>query len=151
MIYDYFENIKVGDKIVSRARTVTETDVVTFMMFTGNWESIHSDAEHVKKTPYGQRLVQGTLVFALGPGLLPIGMPGGIIAFYGVDKIRFIKPVFIGDTIHVEREIIGKEEKRPDAGVVSCQMTFKNQRDEVVQVNIMKLLVAKRPVQQKEA
>ncbi len=145
MIYEYFEDIKIGDKLVSRGRTITQTDVVLFCMLTGNWEPIHCDAEYVKKTPYKQILVQASLLYAIAPALLPLPPEGPIIAFYGLDKLRSLKPVFEGDTIHVEREIVGKREKRADAGVVDIQMTVKNQRDEIVQVSLMKMLIAKRP------
>jgi 3-hydroxybutyryl-CoA dehydratase len=140
MLYDYFEDTEIGNKIVSRGRTITETDVVAFCMFTGNWEDLHADVEYCKKTRFGQRLVQGTLVFSLGPGLLPL-KPGLVVANYGIDKVRFIQPVFIGDTIHVEREITAKEDKGAMGGVVTFQMTFKNQREEVVQVAVQKLMV----------
>ena len=145
MIYDYFDEIKIGDKMVSRGRTITQTDVVLFCMFTANWEPFHCDVEYVKKTRFKQILVQSSLLYAIGPGLLPLPPEGPIIAFYGLDRMRCPNPVFEGDTIHVEREIIDKQERGPDSGVVSLQMTFKNQKDETVQVNIMKLLVAKRP------
>lgn len=144
MIWDYWDDIEVGKKVISRGRTVTETDVVTFGMITGNWISPHFDVEYAKTTPYGKRLVQGTLIFSWGPGLLPIGPPGLVVAFFGVDKIRFVKPVFIGDTIYVEHEIIGKEDRKDYAGLVSIRLTFKNQRNEVVQINEERLLVAKK-------
>ena len=144
MIYKYFEDVEVGEKIVSRGRTITQTDVTLFSMFTGNWEAIHSDMEYAKTTAFGQILVQGSLAFVIGPGLLPVPPEGPIMAFYGMDRMRLVKPIFAGDTLHVEREIIGKQDKRPDAGIVDVQMTFKNQHDETVQVNVMKLLVAKR-------
>jgi 3-hydroxybutyryl-CoA dehydratase len=140
MLYDLFEDTQIGNKVVSPGRTITETDVVMFMMFTGNWEALHADAEYSKKSKFGQRLVQGTLVFALGPGLLPL-KHDIVVANYGIDKVRFIKPVFIGDTIHVEREILSKEDKGEMGGVVTFQMTFKNQREEVVQVAVQKLMV----------
>ena len=145
MIYEYFEDVKIGDKIVSRGRTITQTDVVLFAMLTGNWEPIHSDAEYAKHTRYKDILVQAGLLYGIAPALLPLPPEGPIIAFYGLDKMRSLKPVFEGDTIHVEREIVGKEEKRPDAGIVNIQMTIKNQRDETVQVSLMKMLIAKKP------
>ncbi len=150
MIYEYFEDNKIGDKIISRGRTITQADVVIFCMVTGNWEPIHSDAEYVKHTVYKQIMVQAGLTYAIGPALLPMPPEGPIIAFYGLDRMRCLKPVFAGDTIHVEREIVAKQEKRADAGIVDLQMTFKNQRDETVQVNLMKMLVAKKPANPKE-
>ena len=145
MLYNYFDEIKIGDKVVSRGRTVTEADVVLFCMFTGNWLEIHSNAEFAKSTRWKKRIVQGTLVFSWIPGLLPVGTAGRIIAFYGVDKIRFIAPVWIGDTVHVEAEVVAKDEKDENSGVVTQSIAVKNQRGETVQVSIFRNLVAKKP------
>lgn len=146
MITKYFNELEIGEKIISRGRTLTETDVVLFCMFSGNWFQLHSDVEYVKKTKWGERLVQGTLVFAIAHGLLPTIEPGTVVAFYGVDKLRFLLPVRIGDTVHVERTVIGKEEKGKDAGVVTLEFKVKNQRDEVVQISHQKLLVSRKKI-----
>ncbi len=145
MIYSYFDEMKVGEKFVTRARTITETDVVFFCMFTGNWLELHSNVEYAKTTPFGQRIVQGSLVFALIAGLVPTGTAGRIVAFYGVDKIRFLKPVLIGDTIHVEGELMELQDKDEKSGVTTHQLSVKNQRGETVQVTTWKHLVSKKP------
>ncbi len=144
MIYNYFDETKVGDKVISRARTVTETDVTMFCMFTGNWLELHSNVEYAKSTRFGQRIVQGSLVYALIPGLVPVQPAGRTIAFYGVDRLRFLKPVFIGDTVHVEAEVIELQSKDERSGVITHNVSVKNQRDEVVQSSIWKHLVAKK-------
>ncbi len=145
MIWSYFDEMKVGEKFVTRGRTMTETDVVNFCMLTGNWLEVHSNVEYAKTTPFGQRLVQGSLSFAIIAGLVPTGTPGRIIAFYGVDRLRFIKPVFIGDTLHAETEIMDLQDKDEKSGVSTHQVTLKNQRGETVQASTWKHLVAKKP------
>ena len=144
MIYEYFDDIKVGEKKVSRSRTVTEADVVMFCMFTGNWLQIHSDAEFTKTTAFGERVVQGILVHTLIPGLFPIPDPGIIIFAYGVDRIRYLKPTRIGDTLHVESQVNRKEEKGPDRGVVDIEYHVINQKGETVQIATQRLLVARK-------
>jgi len=146
MIYDYFEDVKMGNKVVSGGRTITEADVVMFCMVTGNWESVHSDADfQAKHSPFGQRLASGTFMYSLTPGLLPRARAGVVVAGYGVESIKYTSPVFIGDTVHVEMEYVKKEDRGPKGGVVSCQATMKNQRDQVVQISVTKVLVAKKP------
>ena len=66
MIYKYFDELEIGDKTESeRGRTITETDVVFFCYLTGNWLELHSNAEYAKETQFGERLVQGSLTFAI--------------------------------------------------------------------------------------
>lgn len=146
MISKYFEDHHIGENARSlRARTITETDVVFFCYLTGNWFSIHSDVEFAKNTQFGQRIVQGALVFALAPGLQPTDA-NFVIANYGIDKLRFTSPVFIGDTIHSETEILDKQEKGPDRGVITFRQDMKNQRDQLVATMEWKLLVKRRPL-----
>lgn len=140
MITRSFEEIEVGEVTVGRGRTITETDVVNFCSFTGNWLEIHSNTEVAKRTEYGQRLVQGSLTFALIPGLVGWD-PRYIVAFYGVDQLRFRRPVFIGDTVHPELVVVEKTVKDERRGVIGLAVEVKNQRQEVVQSSIMRMLV----------
>lgn len=115
----------------SRGRTVTETDVVNFMMLTGNWVEIHSNVEFAKDTKFGQRIVQGSLVLAMSQGLFTTGR--AVAAFYGLDKLRFTTPVFIGDTIYVECVVLDKKDKNDTFGLATWEMRVTNQRGELVQ------------------
>jgi len=127
-----YNDVEIGFKTGrSRGRTATETDVVNFMMLTGNWIEIHSNVEFCKTTPFGQRLVQGSLVLAMSQGLFTMGR--AVAAFYGLDGVRFIKPVFIGDTIYLQCEVIRKRDKDERFGLVTWQMNVTNQRSELVQ------------------
>ncbi len=141
MIYKYFDELEIGDKTVSeRGRTITETDVVFFCYLTGNWLELHSNAEYAKETPFGERLVQGSLTFAIAAGLQMV-RPGLVIAFYGLDKMRFTAPVKIGDTLRAEAEVVDKEVKGDDRGVVTIKQVIKNQRDETTAMMLWKLLI----------
>lgn len=126
-----FDQLAVGQRSRSRGRTITETDVVNFCGLTGNWLEIHSDAEFSKASKFGQRVVQGGLVFVIGNALF--GYDAKVIAaFYGVDKLRFRAPTFIGDTIHSESEIINLRPKDDAYGVATAKLEVLNQRNEVV-------------------
>jgi len=134
----YFEDFKLGEKAVSPGRTVTETDIVMFAALSGDWSELHTNAEYMKNNIFGQRIAHGLLTLSIASGLaLRIGgrLPPDVIAFLGMDKVRFTNsPVFIGDTIRVELEVIEARpsKSRPEAGILKFKNTVKNQRDEEV-------------------
>lgn len=131
----YFEDYKLGEPRTTTGRTITETDVVIHAGHTGDFYPHHMDAEWTKTQPFGQRIAHGTLIFSVG-----VGMGGGEInpvAFsYGYDRLRFVKPVFIGDTIHLTTTIKDKKEdpKRPKYGFVYEQGEVFNQHEQIVLV-----------------
>ena len=132
----YFNQWQIGDTIAHEIRrTVTETDNLLFSVMTHNPQPLHIDAEAAKASEFGQILVNGTFTFALMVGL-SVGDTtlGTLVANLGYDKLVMPKPVFLGDTLRAETEVIAlKESKsRPDAGVVTFVHRCLNQRDEVV-------------------
>ncbi len=131
MIHQPYGELLLGQTARSRGRTMTETDVVNFCGLTGNWLSIHSDAEYSKKSLYGQRVVQGGLVFVVVNALMGFD-PEVVEAFYGVDKLRFLKPTFIGDTLHAQSEIIALRDRGERHGIATTRLTGHNQRGETV-------------------
>jgi acyl dehydratase len=143
----YFEDFQVGDKIVTRGRTITEADIVTFSAFSGDWHPLHTDVEYAKKGPFGERIAHGFLVLSVASGLLPLSEIA-IIAFYGIDKLRFVNPVKLLDTIHVEFEAVEKQERDERGGVITFRQTVKNQRGEEVAVGTMRSFIARRQPQQ---
>lgn len=145
MIGKPFGDLAIGDTRLSRGRTLTETDVVNFCMLTGNWLEIHANVEFAKHALYGQRLVQGTLVFAIVNALIPFE-PEVVEAFYGVDRLRFLKPSFIGDTVWARAEIIELREKDERFGVATSQLTGVNQRKETILSCEFRLLIRKTPL-----
>jgi acyl dehydratase len=130
---EYFEDYAVGAQRDTSARTITETDVVLHAGHTGDYFPHHVDAEFARKTPFGQRIAHGTMTFAIGIGLTAAQI--NPVAFtYGYDRLRYPKPVFIGDTIHTRITIKEKQPdaKRPDCGRVIEACEVLNQRGEVV-------------------
>ena len=128
----FFEEYQVGATRETLGRTITETDIVTHAGQTGDYFPHHMDAEWCKTQPFGQRIAHGTLVFSVA-----VGMTAGEVnpeAFsYGYDRLRFIKPIFIGDTIHVRVTIKEKREhKKPGLGLVVELFEVFNQRQETV-------------------
>ena len=139
----YFEDFKVGQKEVTRGRTVTEADVTMFAAMSGDWYPLHINEEVAKKSLFGGRIAHGFLVLSIASGFVtPYDV--ALIAFYGMDKVRFTGPTKLGDTIHLETEVIELKDKG-DLGVLSSQWHIKNQCNEDVAVLVTKVAVAKRP------
>jgi acyl dehydratase len=145
----YFEDFKVGDQIVSPARTITETDIVLFAALTGDWHAAHADAEWAKRSPYGERIAHGLLILAISGGLMfragERAVPRTTIALYGVEKARFVTATRIGDTLHVEAEVAQVGAVDSSRGLITFRHQVRNQRGEVVVTYTSKLLVSRRP------
>ena len=142
----YFEDYVVGAQRVTSGRTITEADVVIHAGHTGDYFPHHVDAEFARHTQFGQRIAHGTMTFAIGIGLTATQI--NPVAFtYGYDKVRFPKPVFIGDTLHTRITIKQKEvnPKRKGFGRVIEACEVLNQRDEVALYCEHILLVECRP------
>ena len=129
----YFEQYEVGAMRETFGRTITETDFVIHAGHTGDFFPHHMDAEWCKRQPFGQRIAHGTMIFAIGVGLTASAI--NPVAFsYGYDRLRFIKPVHIGDTIRTRVTIAEKQDdaKRATYGRVIERCEVINQRDETV-------------------
>ena len=130
----YWEEYEIGYTRTSTGRTITESDIVIHAGQTGDFYPHHMDAEFAKNTPFGQRVAHGTLVLSVGVGLLANEINDAAFS-YGYDRVRFIAPVFIGDTIVSKAEIVAKREhaKSPEKyGIVDEQVTVTKQSGEVV-------------------
>ncbi len=142
-VYKYFDELKVGDRQVTRGRTITEADLVNFAGLTGDYYSLHTDAEYAKTTLFGERIAHGLLVLSYAVGQMDLPTPI-VIAFYGIDQLRFIRPVKLGDTIHAELEVSALDSRDDHHGLSTVRVEIKNQRGEVVIAAIFKWLLAKR-------
>lgn len=129
-----FDAIEVGEKYESPGRTITEADIVLFAGVSGDYNVVHTDAELMKTSMFGERIAHGLLILAIQNGLLTRAMaPYATIAFNAL-RWKFKNPVKIGDTVRVRGEVVGKKDgETPDRGIVTVTRTVLNQRDEVVQ------------------
>jgi len=129
----YFDDYEICTERETVGRTITETDIVLHAGQTGDFYPHHMDAEWCKTQDFKQRIAHGTLIFSVG-----IGMTAGEVnpeAFsYGYDKLRFVRPVFIGDTIRVTVTVKEKRDfpKRPNSGLVVETVEVRNQAGDVV-------------------
>ncbi|MFL5804399.1 MAG: MaoC family dehydratase [Roseiflexaceae bacterium] len=131
----FFEDYAIGFSRRTLGRTITESDIVLHAGQTGDFYPHHMDAEWCKTQDFGQRVAHGTLIFSVA-----IGMTAGAInpraMSYGYDRLRFVRPVFIGDTITVSATIKEQRDhpKRADHGIVVEAIEVSNQRGEIVLV-----------------
>ncbi len=142
MITQPLERIRVGDRHTSRARTITETDLVSFAMFTGDWHPIHTDVTYAEADPrFHGRIAHGALVLSVALGLVEFD-PAAMKAFYGIDALRFVAPVRIGDTLHVETEVLDVRPRDAD-GVVTSRFVVVTQDGTEALVATLKCLVVR--------
>lgn len=130
----FFEEYEINSARTSTGRTITEADIVIHAGQTGDFYPHHMDAEWCKTQPFGARMAHGTLVLSVSVGMLA-GEINESAMSYGYDRVRFIAPVFIGDTITSRAEIIEKRDhaKKPhEFGMVEEQVTVTNQKGETV-------------------
>ncbi|NJC33781.1 acyl dehydratase [Sphingomonas jejuensis] len=132
----FFDQWQVGDRIAHDIRrTVTETDNLLISTLTHNPQPLHLDAEAAGASEFGRILVNGTFTFALMVGVTVADTTlGTLVANLGYDEVRMPSPVFIGDTLQAETEVVALKDSRsrPDAGIVTFRHVMRNQRDEVV-------------------
>ena len=145
----YFDEWQVGDTIAHAVtRTVTETDNLLMSTLTHNPQPLHLDAEAAKASEFGQILVNSCLTFSLVVGVSVADTTlGTLVANLGFDEVRLPRPVFIGDTLRFESEVVALRESksRPDAGIVTWEHRAINQRGETVCTMKRSALIGKTP------
>ena len=143
----YLDDLLVGTVWETRARTITETDVVTFATWSGDMHPLHTDEEYATQTQFGGRIFHGPGVLALAFGLeMSLGWKmGSAIAFLGIKEWNLLAPVRMGDTIRVREEVVEvrPSASKPDRGVVTTRVQVVNQRDEVCQEGLWVTLLSR--------
>lgn len=146
----YFEDLQVGDSLLTHRRTVSEADIVAFGGLSGDYFYMHFDEIAARESPFGKRIAHGYFVLAAAAGLFVSPAPGPVLANYGLDTLRFVKPVGIGDTIQARLTCKRKIDRRKtDAkgvgqGVVAWDVEVTNQLGELVASYDILTLVSKR-------
>ena len=142
----YYDEIEVGEEYESPGRTVTETDVVLFAGLSGDYNVLHTDAELMKSSIFGERIAHGLLGLAIQSGLFARSTRAyATLSFVGL-RWKFKAPIKIGDTIRLRARVLTKKEtSQGDRGVITLERTVLNQRDEVVQEGETDLMVERRP------
>lgn len=135
-----FDELEIGDTLITHRRTITEADIVNFGCISGDHFYAHFDEIAAKDSFFGKRVAHGYFIISAAAGMFVDPAPGPVLANYGLENLRFVEPVGIGDTIHVRLTAKQKiwKAKRPDdnraTGVVVWDVEVKNQKDETVAV-----------------
>ena len=144
----YFEEFSTGQRYATDRRTITETDHINFTTVFGFFEPLFMDRAYVaKETPYEKPIVPGALTFSAAEGLTVLSgiLHGTGLAFLGVE-LKVIRPVFIGETISVDIDVVEKRQtKKPDRGIVSFFQRVNNQDDEAVMEYTIRRMIRRRP------
>ncbi len=130
----YFEDFEIGDVYEHRpGRTITESDNTWFTLLTMNQHPLHFDAEYAAKSEFGKPLVNSCLTLSIVAGMSVSDVSQKAVANLGWDKIKLAAPVFIGDTLYAESEVLAKRasKSRPNQGIVTIRTTGKKQDDTV--------------------
>jgi acyl dehydratase len=143
----YFEEFELGQTIVTPERTISEEDVMNFARLTGDMNPLHTDPEFARETIFGRQVAHGLLVLSVALGLADqTGLLRGTVLAFANLEWKFSKPVFFGDTLHMQAEVIEKREMaRLGGGYVTLEVKVLNQDDTVVQKGTWRALIASRP------
>jgi oxepin-CoA hydrolase / 3-oxo-5,6-dehydrosuberyl-CoA semialdehyde dehydrogenase len=146
----HFEDLQIGDSLLTHRRTVSEADIVAFGGISGDFFYMHFDEIAAKETQFGKRIAHGYFVLSAAAGLFVSPAPGPVLANYGLDTLRFVKPVGIGDTIRARltcKRKIDRNKVDPKGvgqGVVAWDVEVSNQDGELVASYDILTLVAKK-------
>jgi len=146
----YFDELHENEIIITPGRTITETDVVLFASLTGDYNQIHTNAEAMKDSQFGERLAHGLLALSISHGLMfQTGiLIGSAIAFVGIDDLTFLAPVKFNDTVHGKISVtkLVPSRSKPDRGIAYFTYELINQNEIVVQRCVKKIMMKKKPV-----
>lgn len=142
----YFEELRIGETLTTQHRTITEADVVNFAGVSGDFFYAHINDIAAKDSIFGKRVAHGYFLLSAAAGLFVSPAPGPVLANYGINNLRFIKPVFIGDSIYVKlicKQKTRKEKKEDEVryGIVEWHVEIINQNDETVAIYSILTLV----------
>jgi oxepin-CoA hydrolase/3-oxo-5,6-dehydrosuberyl-CoA semialdehyde dehydrogenase len=145
----WYDDLAIGDSLLTHRRTVSEADIVAFGGISGDYFYMHFDEIAAKESPFGKRIAHGYFVLSAAAGLFVSPSPGPVLANYGLDTLRFVKPVGIGDTIRARLTCKRKTDKpprkgQPPQGVVAWDVQVTNQDGELVASYDILTLVLKR-------
>ncbi len=142
----FYEEFEVGQKMISRGRTITESDIVQFGALTGDFNPMHFDADYMQGHMLGQRVAHGmlTVSYAVGQAYQLGFMEQTVLSFRAIE-MKFSAPVYIGDTVHVELTVKEKKDaRRLGGGLVTLDVRIVNQKGEAVQKGEWLVLIAAR-------
>ena len=144
----YFDDFELGDRFTTASRTIVQEDIDVYSKLSGDNHPMHTDAAVAAREIFGALSAQGCLTLSVATGL-EYSLIGpdirGILAFSGLDRVRFLRPVLLGDTVHLEGEVTALELKGDDRGLVVIHQEIKNQRGETAVILDKRMFHKRRP------
>jgi acyl dehydratase len=142
----WWEDLGLGDTLRGPGMTVTDAHIVEWAGLTCDIVSLHLDEEYARQTQFGQRIAHGPFTLSLALGLITqTGYFNNVVAWLGLDEVRALRPVFIGDTLHPEAEVIAtRPTKRPEQGIWSLAYRMVNQSGDVVMTFTSSFMIRRR-------
>ena len=129
----YIQKMKIGDKIVTKSRVISRTDTELFAIATGSIDPMFLSEEEAQAVGWKTQLVPGLLSYSIAVGLLiQSGFIADVKAYMGTDKMKFLAPVYPGDIIRVEAEVLTQKETKKGDWICSYKWAIKNQEDETI-------------------
>ncbi len=144
LLEHHFDELTLGQFELTPRRTITETDVHLWSMFTGDWFPLHTDKIAAAESIFGERIAAGLMVLAISGGLVVPPTTKTVIANYGNERVRYPGATFIGDTIQVRVEIVKLEERDAQSGIMDMEWNVLNQNGSVVCNAVFRALMAKK-------
>ncbi|MEV5539001.1 MaoC/PaaZ C-terminal domain-containing protein [Saccharopolyspora shandongensis] len=143
----FWEDLTVGDALRGPGVTITDSHLVQWAGLTGDWVSLHLDESYAQGAGFAGRIAHGPLSLSLSLGLLTqTGIFGNVKAWLGLDEVRATAPVFIGDTVHPEAEVVAaRPTSKPERGIWTLAYRTVNQRGDTVMTFSSSFLVRRRP------
>ncbi len=142
MLTKYYDEHEIGQAGETHGRTITETDLVMFAAFSGDWHLLHTNIEYAQTSRFGQRIAHGMLVLTVMTGLLELRAPYAV-AFYGMDDLRLLAPTFIGDTVSATWRVADMQDRGGAHGLVGYEITVRKSDGTECLRCVMRMLVAR--------
>ena len=142
-----FDSLAVGSRFVTSPQTVTEADIVNFAVLTGDSHPQHVDAAWASSSRFGEQIAHGLLVLSIASGSMPFD-PDRVVALRRVADAVFKQPVLIGDSVHVEGEVVSVKPIDDENGLVECRWRVLNQHGRLVLKASVELVWRRAPVRE---
>lgn len=144
MMEMYYDDLSVGQTETTHRRTITESDVTMWCMFTGDWFPIHCDKVYAAESIFKERIAPGVMVMAVAGGLVVPPQTQTVIANYGTERVRYPNPTLFGDTVHVVATVVEMKDRDDKSGLVDLRWDVTNQNDKIVCSIIIRILFKRR-------
>lgn len=141
----YLDDLRIGQRLTTACRQITAGDVEQFAQLTGDLNPVHLDEEYARHSMFGQRIVHGALTLSVTGGLLSPLLAEATLAFHGLDKVRFRRPVYLGQSVYVSAQVVQVEPIDDEKGILHMRFRMMNQDNKTVLTGNFSIIMNRRP------